>query len=107
MAAARSFGRILDPMLTIRQMSRDLAPRKRVLLVKQYDITVRGLKAGKVSSSAAKRFGVQKSGRITRAHAFKVHKNTHKSRGHVNRLGANGEVTKADATTALRLLGLK
>ncbi|KAA0161435.1 hypothetical protein FNF27_08164 [Cafeteria roenbergensis] len=53
MAAARSFGRILDPMLTIRQMSRDLAPRKRVLLVKQYDITVRGLKAGKVSSSAA------------------------------------------------------
>jgi len=39
--------------------------------------------------------------------ASQVHKNTAKTRAHVNRLGGKTDVSKADATTAMRLLGLK
>ena len=65
----------------------------------------RGLKSGKTSRAAAKRFRLTGSGQIRRNFAGRRHKLWNKGRAHVNRLGGAAFVHTADAKNVKTLLG--
>jgi len=60
----------------------------------------------KTKRSAAKRFKVSKSGRITRGHAYHSHILTKKSPKQRRRLRSDAEVSSADKKRVKRLLGV-
>jgi large subunit ribosomal protein L35 len=60
----------------------------------------------KTKRSAAKRFKVTKSGRITRGHAYHSHILTKKSPKRRRRLRSEVEVSPADKKRVKRLLGI-
>ena len=61
----------------------------------------------KTHRGAAKRFKKTGSGKLQRSHAFKSHILTKKSPGRKSRLGAEVEVSPANAKTVKRMLPYK